>query len=83
MRLLKERGLTGQTRETGALVRSHMNEVSQVEIILFSVIHFLVRDDNYVILQSFARLEKYQGLFGLAMFLFWFDPRFRQNIRSM
>ena len=45
-----------------ARVRSHMNEVSQVERFLFSKIHFLVRDDKHVIVQVFARFGKISGL---------------------
>ena len=45
-----------------ARVRSHMNEVSQVDRFLFSKIHFLVRDDKHVIVQVFARFGKMSGL---------------------
>ena len=43
-------------------MRSHMNEVSQVERFLFSKIHFLVRDDKHVIMQVFARFGEISGL---------------------
>ena len=48
-------------------MRAFTHEVSQVDIILFSKLHFLVRDDKNVIVQVFAGFWKYQGLFGLVM----------------
>ena len=44
-----------------------MIEVSQAKITLFSRLHFLVRDDKYVIVLVLARFGEYQDLFGFAI----------------
>ena len=49
-------GVQSPKREKLVCARSRMNEISQVEIILFSktTVQFLLRDDKHVIVQVLA-----------------------------